>query len=81
MANKLDKIEIASDYKHLQIREIKEDGGYHRKVLTSDMDISSEDSKIQEQAERLWTNEVKDYWSAFKEAQAADNPKPDGWKE
>ena len=73
MANKLDKIEIASDYKHLQIREIKEDGGYHRKVITCDMDVSAEDSKIQEQAESLWTNEVKDKWSEFKEKQEAEH--------
>jgi hypothetical protein len=73
MAHKLDKIEIASEYKHLQIREIKEDGGYHRKVLTCDMDISGEDSKIQEQAEKLWTNEVKDNWSEFKEEQEAEH--------
>ena len=73
MANKLDKIEIASDYKHLQIREIKEDGGYHRKVIACDMDVSAEDSKIQEQAESLWTNEVKDKWSEFKEKQEAEH--------
>ena len=64
----LNKIEIATDFKHLQIREIiqvprvDEDGnpvlnddgnpiidsgGYHRRVLTPDMDVSGETQTIQ----------------------------------
>jgi hypothetical protein len=31
---KLNKIEVVTDYKHLQIREITDSGGYHRRVLT-----------------------------------------------
>ena len=46
----IDKIEIVTEYKHIQVREatiIKEDGvelsrNFHRKVLSSDMDVSSE---------------------------------------
>ena len=64
---KLDKIEIVGEHKQLQIREIKEDGGFHRRVLSPDSDVSSESSEIQEKAEQLWTNELKDSWSASQE--------------
>ena len=68
---KLDKIEIVTDHKHLQIRETKDDGKYHRRVITPDMDVSKEDAKIQESAESLWTNEVKDKWATFQAEQKA----------
>ena len=65
----LDIIEIVSEYKHLQIREITDDGGFHRRVLTPDMDVSTEVQEIQDKAEELWTDEVKSAWAAFKEEQ------------
>ena len=68
---KLDKIEIVTDHKHLQIRETKDDGKYHRRVITPDMDVSKEDVNIQESAESLWTNEVKDKWATFQAEQKA----------
>ena len=43
----LNKIEVVTDYKHLQIREVTDSGGYHRRVLTPDEDVSSEVSAIQ----------------------------------
>ena len=61
----LDIIEIVSEYKHLQIREITDDGGFHRRVLTPDMDVSTEVQEIQDKAEALWTDEVKDNWATF----------------
>ena len=88
----LDKIEVATEYKHLQIREIiqvprldengkavldDEDnpvfdsGGYHRRVLTSDMDVSSEVQEIQDKAELEWTDDVKTAWTTFQEEQKA----------
>ena len=42
MGMKLDKIQVVTDYKHLQIREINDSGGFHRRVLTPDEDVSSE---------------------------------------
>jgi hypothetical protein len=75
----LDKIEVVTDWKLLQIRELTEDGGYHRRVLTPDMDISGETQTIQrgtdkngdpimktvkEIAEELWTDEIKAAWAA-----------------
>ena len=72
MANTLNKIEVVTDYKHLQIREITDTGGYHRRVLTSDMDVSGEVQEIQDKAEELWTDEVKSAWTTF---QAEQEPK------
>ena len=71
---KLNKIEIVTDHKHFQIRETKDDGKYHRRVITPDMDVSKEDAKIQESAESLWTNEVKDKWATFQAEQEANKP-------
>ena len=71
MPNKLDIIEVVTDFNHFQIREIKEDGGYHRRVLTSDMDVSGEVQEIQDRAEELWTDEVKTAWATFQAEQEA----------
>ena len=65
----LNKIEIAGEYKHLQIREITDEGGYHRRVLTPDMDISSEVQEIKDKAEELWTDEVKSAWATHQAEQ------------
>ena len=90
MANTLDKIEVATEYKHLQIREITDSGGYHRRVLTPDMDVSGETQTIQrgvdedgdpivktvkQITEELWTDEVKSSWTTFQaEQEALRNP-------
>ena len=71
MANTLNKIEVVGDYKHLQIREITDSGGYHRRVLTSDMDVSGEVQEIKDKAEELWTDEVKSAWATFQAEQEA----------
>jgi len=71
MANTLNKIEVVTDYKHLQIREITDSGGYHRRVLTPDKDVSSEVQEIQDKAEELWTDEVKTAWTTFQAEQEA----------
>ena len=68
----LDKIEVATDYKHLQIREITDTGGYHRRVLTSDMTLAEDEhQEIKDKAEKLWTDEVKKAWTKFQEEQQA----------
>ena len=59
MANTLNKIDVAPEYKQLQIQEVKDDGKYHRRVLEPDMDVSGEVAEIQEKAEEVWTDEVK----------------------
>ena len=75
-----DKIEIAGEYKHLQIRTatvISEDDmelsrSFHRRVLTPDVDISGETAEIQGIANAVWTDEVKAAWAAFQAAQAEE---------
>ena len=66
MANKLDKIEVVTEYKQLQIREITDSGAYHRRVLTPDMTLADDEHKeIKDMAEELWTDEVKTAWGDF----------------
>ena len=70
-----DKIEIVSDYKHLQIRTatiVKEDGkelsrSFHRRVLHPDADVSGESAEIRGIAAAVWTDEVKAAWQTFQE--------------
>ena len=73
MAHILDKIEVVTDYKHLQIREITDSGGYHRRVLSPDMTLAEDEhQKIKDKAEELWTDEVKEAWTTFKEEQESE---------
>ncbi len=75
MAFTLDKLEIVGEHKHLQIREIKDDGGYHRRLINCGEDVSSEVQEIQDKAEELWTDEVKSAWATFQAEQRAElNP-------
>lgn len=73
---KLDKIEVVTEHKHLQIREIMDDGLYHRKVLTPDMTLAEDEhQEIKDKAEELWTDEVKTAWATFQaEQEALNNP-------
>tara|TARA_R110000824_G_scaffold34103_1_gene108869 strand:- start:15 stop:242 length:228 start_codon:yes stop_codon:yes gene_type:complete len=72
----LNKIDVVTDYKHLQIREITETGGYHRRVLTPDQTLGiDEHQEIKDKAEELWTDEVKTAWTTFQaEQKALNNP-------
>ena len=72
MALTLNKIEITTDYKHLQIREITDSGGYHRRVLTPDMTLADDEhQEIKDKAEAEWTDEVKASWATFQAEQKA----------
>jgi hypothetical protein len=76
MANTLDKIEVVTDYKHLQIREITDSGGYLRRVLTPDATLADDEHQdIKDKVEELWTDEVKTAWTTFQaEQEALRNP-------
>jgi hypothetical protein len=76
MANTLDKIEVVTDYKHLQIREITDSGGYHRRVLTPDDTIADDEhQEVKDKAEAEWTDDVKSAWTTFQaEQEALNNP-------
>jgi hypothetical protein len=69
--------EVRTEHKHIQERTrtaIMEDGkeisySYRRRVLTPDMNVSSESDEIKGMADALWTDAVKESWAT---KQAAD---------
>jgi len=72
MANTLNKINVVTDYKHIQIREITDSGGYHRRVLTPDMTLADDEhQEVKDKAEAEWTDEVKSAWTTFQAEQEA----------
>ena len=76
MANTLNKIQVVTDYKHLQIREIKYSGGFHSRVLTPDMTLADDEhQEIKDKAEELWSDEVKSEWETFQAEQEANKLK------
>ena len=77
MANTLNKIEVATEFKHLQIKEITDSGGYHRRVLTPDITLADDEhQEIKDKAEELWTDEVKAAWTTFQAEQEAERSNP-----
>ena len=74
MKLKISKIEIASKFNHLQIRETNEQGEFYRRSLTPDVDVSGEVQEIQEMAEKYWTNEVKDAYAKHQEEAEKNGP-------
>ena len=66
MANTLSKIEVAGEFKHLQIKEFTENGKNFRRVLTPDMTLAdNEHQVVKDKAEAEWTDEVKTAWTDF----------------
>lgn len=71
------KIEVVGEYKAVQIATdtvIKEDGveisrARHRKVVHPDQDITGEDAEVQAVCNAVWTQAVKDAWTAFQAEQ------------
>lgn len=70
----LEKIEVVTEHKHFQIREIKEGGGYHRRLLTCDQTLADDEhQEVKDKAEAEWTDEVKTAWTTF-QAEQEGNP-------
>ena len=77
---KVDKIEIVGDYKHVQVRtatRVLEDGvelskSFHRHVVAPDANISGEDAQVQAVCNAVHTAEVKAADAAHLAAQAAE---------
>ena len=75
-ATKIDQIEIVGDW-NIQVRQVtvvERDGEFvartfHRWVLTPDMDITTQEEKVQAICNAAWTDEVKAAYDAFKVAQ------------
>jgi len=73
-----DKIEVVGEYKAVQVRKaivIKKDGveltrSFERYVLHPNEDISAEPAEIQTICNVVWTQEVKDAWTAFQASQS-----------
>ena len=66
MANILKSIKGVTENQLLHIQEILPNGKIHRRVLSPDEDVSGESEKVQEKAASLWTDEVKESWTAKK---------------
>ena len=72
------KIEVVGEYKAVQIATdtvIKEDGvelsrSRHRHVVHPDQDITGEDAEVQAVCNTVWTQAVRDAWTAFQAEQA-----------
>ena len=68
--------DVRGEFRHINERaktSIVEDDkelsySYHRRVLTPDMDVSSESDVIKGMADTLWTDAVKKAWSDKQEA-------------
>ena len=79
---KIDKHEIVGDFKYIQCREatiIKEDGveisrSFRRYVLDPSSDVSGESQETQDLSAGVWTDEVKDAFTAYMEAEEASRP-------
>jgi hypothetical protein len=75
------KIEVVGEYKAVQIATdtvIKENDvelsrSRHRHVVHPDQDITGEDAEVQAVCNAVWTQAVKDAWTAFQASQA-ENP-------
>jgi hypothetical protein len=74
-----DKIEIVTQFKHLQIREadqivddstgVVESSKFHRRVVECNADVSNESDEIQAIASAVWTPEIKTAYTTHQEAQ------------
>ena len=69
---KLDLLEVVTEHKLFQIREITDTGGFHRRTLSPDMTLANDEhQEIKDKAEELWTDEVKTAWATFQAEQKA----------
>ena len=73
------KIEVVGQYKSVQVRTdtvVMEDGEelsrkYHRHSLSPDAVITDEHTEVQAVCNAVWTQDVKDAYTAFKATQEA----------
>ena len=74
------KIEVVGQYKSVQVRTdtvVMEDGEelsrkYHRHALSPDADISAEHAEVKAICNVVWTQAIKDAYTAFKTAREAE---------
>ena len=74
---KLNSIEVVGQFKHIQIREIMDDGGYHRRSIQCDQTLAEDEhQEVKDKAEELWTDGVKSAWTTFQAEQEAERSNP-----
>ena len=74
------KIEVVSPHRSVEVRTdtvVMEDGtelsrSYHRHVLHPNVNISAENLEVQAVCNAVWTQDVKDAYTAFKTTQEAE---------
>ena len=73
---KLNSIEVVGQFKHIQIREIMDDGGFHRRSIQCDQTLAEDEhQEVKDKAELEWTDEVKASWATFQAEQAEQQAK------
>lgn len=73
----IDKIEIVGEFKQIQIREKTDiiegenviSSSFHRRVVDLDADLTDYPQEIQDIANVIWTQAVKNAWTTFKNNQ------------
>ena len=67
---KLSLIETRGKFNAIHIREITDDGGYHRRVLHSDDEIAEDEhQEVKDKATEVFTPEIKQAWLDHQEKQ------------
>ena len=75
----IDKIEIAGEFKHIQVRldvkivddstnEVKSRGNYRRYVLAPTADVSNESDDVKNIANAIWTDEIKAAYTEYRDS-------------
>lgn len=67
----IDLIEIVTEYKLIQVRELVNDK-YNRYILEPDMDISNQPQEIKDICNVEWNNDIKNKWIAKKQKDLED---------
>ena len=65
-------LEVVGKFREINVREKKDNGEYHQRVLLPDADVSGEVQEIQEKAEAEWTSAIKTAYITFRDEQEAE---------
>ena len=67
----IDLIEIVTEYKLIQVRELV-NGKYNRYILEPDMDISNQPQQVKDVCNVEWNDDIKNKWVAKKQKDLED---------
>ena len=69
-------IEVIGEFKHLQIKELTDSGGNHRRSLSCNVTLADDEhQEVKDKAEEVWTDEVKSAYATFLAKQKAELPR------